>query len=448
MRSRDPRDRLQALDWVKLTYPRSRAAQVLRRLYKDPDSLVRARARAVAGKLGLRDVTLPDNLVHSRYRSRGRGGIGGWNYTGWSYGLYRRFRARKRPERRVLANRFKARKLPDVAAVLKMLELADAGELAKLCRPGTGPGAPYVEFDIAKASGGTRRISAPRQALKTIQRTILSEILSKLPVHDACHGFVPGRSTVSNAAPHQGARVVIKMDLVDFFPSIHYRRVIGLFEHYGYSTEVAEILARLTTHVQVLDDGRVVWPGVLPQGAPTSPAIANLVCRRLDMRLAGLAEKAGARYTRYADDLTFSFASDPEKAGRDGDGDGDGDGDFNLGRFCWWVDQICQQEGFSENAGKRRILRSGNQQRVTGIVVNSGMTVPRKARRRFRAILANCRKHGVASQARGRDNFTDYLRGFAAYIKMVQPELGSKLVAEVEAILAAERSGDGPGAES
>jgi hypothetical protein len=246
-------------------------------------------------------------------------------------------------------------------------------------------------------------------------------MLSPLPVHPACHGFVAGRSTVSNAAPHQGARLIIKTDLRDFFPTVHYRRVQGLFEHYGYNSRVAGILAGLTTHRPVLDDGTVAWPGVLPQGAPTSPALANLVCRRLDMRLDGLARKLGATYTRYADDLTFSFAREPDRG---------------LGRFHWWVDQICQQEGFVENAAKRRVLRQSAQQRVTGVVVNSGLHVPRKERRRFRAILANCRAHGVASQARGRDDFVDYLRGFAAYVKMVQPELGARLVAEVEEIVA------------
>jgi hypothetical protein len=228
------------------------------------------------------------------------------------------------------------------------------------------------------------------------------------------------RSTVSNARPHLGAAVLVKTDLRDFFPSVHYRRVIGFFLQLGYSAEVATLLARLTTHRQKLPDGRIAWPGALPQGAPTSPALANLVCRRLDQRLAGLARKVGAVYTRYADDLTFSFRSEPE---------------VNLGRFFWWVDQICQQEGFAEHPGKRRIMRPAGQQRVTGLVVNRAVSVPRAARRRFRAILSNCRRQGVASQARGREDFADYLRGFAAYVAMVQPEQGRKLLAEVRKLL-------------
>ena len=140
-----------------------------------------------------------------------------------------------------------------------------------------------------------------------MQRQLLDELLAKLPVHDAAHGFVPGRSTVTNAEPHVGAALVVKLDLLNFFPSIHYQRVAGLFRHYGYDEEVADLLAALTTHRPRLADGTVAWPGALPQGAPTSPALANLVCRRLDARLSGLARRSGARYTRYADDLTFSF---------------------------------------------------------------------------------------------------------------------------------------------
>jgi hypothetical protein len=138
----------------------------------------------------------------------------------------------------------------------------------------------------------------------------------------------------------------------------------------------------------------------------------------MDARLAALAKKSGAHYTRYADDLTFSFDAEPK----------------TLGRFLWWVDQICQQEGFAENARKRRILRKKSQQRVTGIVVNSGMFIPRRDRHRFRAILQRVKKNGLEAEARGRKDFRAYLLGFAAYVKMVQPELGAKWVTEVKAL--------------
>ncbi|HEY0986854.1 MAG TPA: reverse transcriptase family protein, partial [Kofleriaceae bacterium] len=164
---------------------------------------------------------------------------------------------------------------------------------------------------------------------------------------------------------------------------------------------------------------------MLPQGAPTSPALANLACRRLDRRLAQLAAKVGAVYTRYADDLTLSFAQRPE---------------LRIGRLLWWIDAICEQEGFLERPDKRRILRANHQQRVTGLVVNAGVNVPRADRRRFRAILHNCAAHGVASQARDRDDFTAYLAGYAAYVHMVDPALGRAWLDEVDRLLA--RDGD------
>jgi len=256
------------------------------------------------------------------------------------------------------------------------------------------------------------------------QGQALDQILAKVPVHEACHGFVTGRSTVTNAKPHEGAAIVIKLDLKDFFPTVHYRRVRGLFKNLGYNEQVAGLLAGLTTYRPKVGD-TVVWPGVLPQGAPTSPALANLACRRLDRRLGRLADKYGATYTRYADDLTFSFAKQPE---------------VKLGRLLWWIDGICQQEGFVERPDKRRILRNKHQQRVTGLVVNAGVHVPRADRKRFRAILHNCKKNGVASQARGNADFGAYLAGFAAYVHMVEPALGKRWIAEVDQLL-----GDGHG---
>lgn len=423
LRSVDPRERSRAVKAVRVVYPRLQAGRLLRTVVKDPDSSTRAHARFAVRELGLDDVALPDtrNPPGSWVSTITRTTIGAWNPTGWWFGAAGNSRySSTRPD---VLERNGLPVLRDLDDIADLVGVADAGALTALCRPGTGVGAPYVEFEIAKARGGTRRISAPRARLKQVQRAILREILGKLAAHDACHGFTIGRSVVSNAAPHERAALIVKTDLRDFFPTVHFRRIHGLFQHYGYGYEVAGTLASLTTHRPVMADGYTAWPGFLPQGAPTSPALANLVCRRLDARLTRLAGAFGATYTRYADDLTFSFAEPP--AG-------------SLGRFHWWIDQICQQEGFVEHTGKRRVLRRHNQQRVTGIVVNDGLRVPRADRRRFRAILHNCRQHGLAAQARGRSvgEFMDYLRGFAAYVKMVQPELGGKLVAEVEALLA------------
>ena len=401
-----PAARRTAIETARLVFPRAVAARALRRVMRDPDSTVRAAARRTTRRLGI-EPSEPGNL-------------GAW----WPYGIFaasteKVARKPKAPARPRALDEYGLPRLANVDAVATLVGLTP-DDLVPLMRPGVEAGSGYVEFEIPKAKGGTRKIAAPRKPLRTVQRTILDQILGKIPMHDACHGFVAGRSTVTNATPHAGAQLVVKLDLKDFFPTVHYRRVRGLFQSLGYNADVANTLAGLTTYRPKLPDGTVLWPGVLPQGAPTSPALANLACRRLDRRLGKLAEKYGATYTRYADDLTFSWKTEPP---------------VKLGRFLWWVDAICQQEGFHERPDKRRILRDKHQQRVTGIVVNAGVHVPRADKKRFRAILHNCAKHGVASQARGRDDFEAYLRGYAAYVHMVEPERGAKLVAEVEKVL-------------
>jgi len=292
---------------------------------------------------------------------------------------------------------------------------------------------PYHTFTIPKATGGVREIAAPRPQLKRVQRIILDKVLSRVPVHEAAHGFVRGRSTVSNAAAHVGQDIILKFDLKNFFPSVGYWRVMGLYAQLGYSPgnlrintddrshAVAPILARLSVYAK---DPEEYGGGYAPQGAPTSPAICNLVCRGLDARLSALVAAIGGRYTRYADDMTISFRGEPP-----------------IGRLRWWVQEVCRQEGFAINHKKFRVIRRSQRQQVTGIVVNDKLTVPRSARRQFRAVLHNCKKHGVASQARGRPDFASYLRGFASYVHMVQPEEGRRLLDEVEALLSAGEAG-------
>lgn len=414
LRSVDPRERLQGTKQIPLIFARGTASGQLRRLVKDADERVSRAARAAVHKLGLADVAPPDRRFKPPRTPRPMA-LGAWNPTGWSFGLRtsRWSSSKKQPPIKG--------KLPKLATRKDVAELVGlkVKELDALMRPGTEAGSGYVEFEIAKRSGGKRRISAPRARLKEVQRALLEQILAHMPAHEAAHGFVKGRSTVSNAEPHTGANVVVRVDLEDFFPTVHYRRVKGLFMSHGYGDEVASALAGLTTHRPKLADGTVVWPGALPQGAPTSPTIANLVCRRMDARLTALAKKYGATYTRYADDLSFSFKAPPEK----------------MGRFMWWVNAILQQEGFLENNPKRRVMRRAHRQRVTGLTVNEQVSIPRVDRRRFKAILANCRKHGVASQARGRKDFDSWLRGYAAYVKMVHPELGERWQREVKELL-------------
>src|SRR3569833_2190359 len=182
---------------------------------------------------------------------------------------------------------------------------------------------------LAKPGGDVRLIEAPKERLKKMQRQILAEILDKIPVHPAVHGFRRGRSIKSFAAPHVEQRVVIRMDLRDFFPSISAPRVQAMFRTAGYSERVADLLGGICTNTSPrslwtargrgIDPGRMAearhhyaWPH-LPQGAPTSPTLANLCAYRVDCRLTGLAEASGAVYTRYADDLAFSGGADFER---------------------------------------------------------------------------------------------------------------------------------------
>src|SRR6187399_1139547 len=404
----DPRIRRQGVRWVELTFARAPAAKVLRDATKDRSRTVRSAAVKATRALRLDDVALPISSQFSSSRA--------YNPTGWQFGLYRNRSKPKRPIPELSALRTRT----DVAAALQISPV----ELKTLLRPGAGPGHPYVAFEVPKASGGVRVLHAPRPELKRLQRELLRMFLAPLEAHTAAHGFVAGRSTVTNATPHIGARVILKLDIVDFFPTIHFGRVAGLFERHGAGHEAARTLAAIVTFRPKLPDGRIAWPSVLPQGAPTSPMLSNLVCRRLDARLTGLAERTGAAYTRYADDLTFSFRDVPEQG---------------IGHFAWWVNQILGQEGFIENLKKRHVIRTSGQQRVTGLVTNTGLSVPRAARRRFRAVLHSCQQHGVTQEVTGHEEPRAYLLGFASYVAMVQPAAGAKFRAQVAALLSDDR---------
>lgn len=431
------RRRIEAVSIVRQTMGRREAGTILRKATKDPDPMVRRAAVRATRKLLLFDVALParrpEPVTIPARRGKSpftgeafelpaqvvtpRGGIpdvplGGWNPTGWSFGLRQpsspRVRRWSHPRIAPLAD------LAGRAGLAAALGCT-ASDLTRLTRAGDGPGSPYVRFTIPKATGGERTITAPRAALKRIQRRILADLLAHAPVHEACHGFVRGRSTLTHASAHRGAKLCVRIDLEDFFPTVHFHRVVGLFESLGANAEVAWALAALTTHRPVNEDGEVTWPSVLPQGAPTSPAIANLVCRRLDARLAGLAGRVGATYTRYADDLTFSFVSEPERG---------------LGRFFWWVNEVLLQEGFHENVKKRRVMRPSGRRTITGLILSDdgALRAPRELRRRLRAIVHRCAREGVTREATGHDQPRAYLLGLASYVAMVDPLRGKAML--------------------
>jgi len=275
----------------------------------------------------------------------------------------------------------------------------------------------YARFTIPKKSGGLREISAPKPKLRQAQTWVKEAILDKIPLHDAAYGFVVGRSTVDNAKQHLNQKVVVKMDLEDFFPTIDFWRVRGVFQSFGYSEAISTLLALLTTEpprTEVEFEGTSYYIALgkrhLPQGACTSPVLTNIICRRLDQRLSRFAQKLGFVYTRYADDLTFSG----EEVGK-------------IGYLMQKVRDIIENEGFQVNEKKTRVLRSSGRQRVTGIVVNEKPNLSRKELKKFRALLHNVEKNGLEKENRNNHPyFWDYLKGYVSYIQMVRPDLAIK----------------------
>ncbi len=217
-----------------------------------------------------------------------------------------------------------------------------------------------------------------------------------------------------------GRSILLTFDLENFYPSVGYSRVVAIFRTMGFSREVALWLARLTTST--------VPPGLtapseadlrpyrtrhLPQGAPTSPALANLSAFALDVRLSGLARRFDVRYTRYADDITFS-----------------GHGRFGgaLKDFIPLVTAIVRDERFSVHRRKRRVLRRGQRQMVTGVVVNEKINAARRDYDQLRAILHNCIRHGPSTQNRdGLEHFAAHLAGRIGHIRHLNPQRGNRL---------------------
>ncbi len=283
----------------------------------------------------------------------------------------------------------------------------------------------YVRYTVPKRNGSQRVILAPKVQLKAIQRKIVAEILVRLPAHSAAHGFVAGRSILTNAAPHVGKQFVLNMDLKDFFPTITFARLRGLLMRLGYSYSVASVLALLCTErdrYSLERNGETVYAALgermLVQGAPTSPALSNILARRLDARLDGLARKLNLSYTRYADDLTFS-----------------GDDLDAILSAMHLSRRIIEDEGFILNTEKTHLYRRSGRQTVTGLVVNEKVSVPRVLRRRVRAILHNAEQTGLAAQNRNNiPNFRAYLSGLIGYIAEADRAHGQKFAAQLKRV--------------
>ena len=270
---------------------------------------------------------------------------------------------------------------------------------------------------------GARLIEMPKVKLKEVQRKILRGILDPVPVHRAAHGFLKGHSCLTYVGPHVGRDVVLRMDLRDFFPSISAARIRSLFATLGYPEMVAWLLTGLCTNavpMRVARRGASSWLeakrlGVphLPQGAPTSPALANLSALHLDFRLDALARSMDAEYTRYADDLAIS---------------GSGALRRKIGRVPMLVAAIALEEGFEVNHRKTRVMHGSDRQLLTGIVVNDRPNLRRTEFDRLKAILTNCVRHGPETQNRQRTpDFRAHLAGRLAYLESLNPVRAARL---------------------
>lgn len=267
----------------------------------------------------------------------------------------------------------------------------------------------YSCFEIPKKSGGKRIIEAPCERLKKIQRWIKDEIIDSFCPSEHAIGFRKGMSIVDNAKPHIGKELVINLDLKDFFPSVTYAEVLRLFVYMGYRLDVSHLLTKLCTNSN----------NVLPQGSPASPSLSNLVLLKLDKRLSTLARSINCCYSRYADDITFS-------------------GEKRIKSIVPLVQRIIIEEGYSVNEDKVRLQYANQRQEVTGLIVNTKLSVSKNITDEINKALYFCKKYGVTSHMKHIDCdkhfYREHLYGIAYFINMVDPKKGMLYLNELDDI--------------
>jgi RNA-directed DNA polymerase len=290
-----------------------------------------------------------------------------------------------------------------------------------------------------RRSGLPRLIEAPKARLKEIQRWVLREILNHVPAHDAAHGFIGGRSVLTHAAVHTRQPIVLRIDLRDFFTAVSAARVYGIFRTLGYDRPIAHTLTGLCSNTiptvvwNATDRprqprliqmhfwlGRQLATPHLPQGAPTSPALANLAAFALDRRLSGLGNAFHLSYSRYADDLVFSGPRLTARANR---------------TLLEMTGRIVKGEGFRVNQDKTSLRTAAQRQLVAGVVVNAHANVPRPEYDRLRAILHRMALDGPGTYDPARPvDLHAHLRGQVTWVSAVNPRRGEKLRRLLDAI--------------
>ena len=267
----------------------------------------------------------------------------------------------------------------------------------------------YRVFHIPKKSGGYRTIEAPSEELKRIQLWIKENILDNFSPSEHAKGFKKGVSIYDNALPHVGKELVINIDLKDFFPSIEYSEIYKIFKYIGYTDSVAKLLTKLCTNTK----------NVLPQGSPASPILSNLVSLKLDKRLSCLAEAIGADYTRYADDITFS-------------------GNVSIRKYINLIRKIIFEENYEVNEDKFRLQYYYQRQEVTGLIVNTKISVSDRLINELENAIYYSMKYGVVNHMSRmkieKGFYKEHLYGIAYFVKMVEREKGEKYLSRLDKI--------------
>ena len=267
----------------------------------------------------------------------------------------------------------------------------------------------YHIFEIS-GKNKKRKITAPSKPIKLRQQWILSEILEKNRVSNNCHGFVRNRSILTNAKKHVGHKNILNIDIKDFFPSITQKMVVNEFPKMGYENSASEALAEIRC-----------FENRLPQGAPTSPYMSNLILKEMDDELDKFARHRKITYTRYADDMSFSS---------------DVDIFYILQDLC----NIINKYSFQINEKKTCYYPDPHRKIVTGLIVKEGkVRIPKKFKRKLKQEIYYCQRFGVQQHLENTGNcerigFKEYLYGKAYYVVMVEPEIGKKFLQQLDQI--------------
>lgn len=266
----------------------------------------------------------------------------------------------------------------------------------------------YHKFSIY-TKGKERTIYSPGWNLKKRQKWILRYILNNYQLPDCVHGFTSHKSIVTNALCHIGKNEIGCMDIKDFFPTVNSSMIMDIFLSMDYPKNVASLLTDICTFEEKL-----------PQGAPTSPMLANIALSTFDTAVLKYVNDNGLTYTRYADDITIS-------------------GDHNIENHLDIIKNILLEHGFSPNEKKTRVTKGNYRKIVTGLVVSDKVKVPKRYKKKFRQEIYYCQKFGILQHLKNTKqtsavNFREYMYGKAYFIKMVEPEVGEELLVQLDEI--------------